>query len=101
VAVPRKRFTEETYRKDPSFRALVSALHACKTEEEITDFLRDIATLSELKSWSERLEVATLLAEGLTYRAIAAHTGASTTTVTRVARFLESGSGGYRKVLRK
>lgn len=61
--------------------------------------LRDIATLSELQAFSERLEVARLLSQGLSYRKVAAQTGASTTTVTRVAHFLENGEGGYRKVL--
>lgn len=63
------------------------------------NMLRDIATLSELQAFSERLEVARLLSQGLSYRNVAAQTGASTTTVTRVAHFLENGEGGYRKVL--
>ena len=39
------------------------------------------------------------LTQGKTYRDISKNTGASTTTVTRVAKFLENGEGGYRKVL--
>ena len=63
----------------------------------MADFLRDIATLRELQAWGERLEVCKLLVQGLSYRAIASQTGASTTTVTRVAKFLENGAGGYRR----
>ncbi len=63
-------------------------------------FLRDIATLSEMQAMSERLEVAKLLSQGLSYRKVAEMTGASTTTVTRVAHFLENGEGGYRTVLK-
>jgi TrpR-related protein YerC/YecD len=76
-------------------------LRSCKSEEELSDFLRDIATLSELQAWSERLEVAKQLARGLSYRQVAAATGASTTTVTRVAKFLENGEGGYRRYLQR
>lgn len=65
----------------------------------MANFLRDIGTLSELQAWSERLEVARLLGQGMSYRQIAKQTGASTTTVTRVAHFLENGEGGYRKFL--
>jgi TrpR-related protein YerC/YecD len=65
----------------------------------MANFLRDIGTLSELQAWSERLEVAKQLAQGKKYREISANTGASTTTVTRVAKFLENGEGGYRKAL--
>ena len=67
----------------------------------MAEFLRDVATLSELQAWSERLEVAKQLARGLSYRQVAAHTGASTTTVTRVAKFIENGAGGYRRYLKK
>jgi len=95
----KRRFTEDSYRKEPWFRALCAAILSCQTEEELADFLRDIATLSELQDWSERLEVARQLARGLSYRQVAAATGASTTTVTRVAKFIENGPGGYRKVL--
>lgn len=95
----KRRFTEDSWRKEPWFRSLCSALKSCKTEEDIANFLRDIATLSELQAWGERLEVARLLAQGLSYRKVAAETGASTTTVTRVASFIENGEGGYRAIL--
>lgn len=95
----KKRFTDDSFKKEPWFRALNDALRSCKTEEEMANFLRDIGTLSELQDWSERLEVAKQLAKGLSYRQVAANTGASTTTVTRVAKFIENGFGGYRSVL--
>ncbi len=95
----KRRFTEDSWRKEPWFQSFCSALKSCKTEEEIANFMRDIATLSELQAMGERLEVAKLLAQGMSYRQVAAKTGASTTTVTRVAHFLENGEGGYRKVL--
>lgn len=98
--MPKKRFTEKGWQTDPWFRGLCSAIAACKNESEVSDFLRDIGTLSELQAWSERLEVAKLLAQGKTYREVAANTGASTTTVTRVAKYLENGEG-YKVVLGK
>jgi len=96
----KRSFTQSGWRNDPTFRALCSAFLACKTEKQIGDFLRDIGTLSELQAWSERLQVAKQLKEGRTYRTIASMTGASTTTVTRVANFLQDGEGGYRRVLK-
>ena len=45
------------------------------------------------------LHVAKLLEEGLPYLEIAERTGASTTTVTRVAHWLRHGEGGYRLAL--
>ena len=95
----KKRFTEDSYRREPWFRALCDALLSCKSEEDLANFLRDIGTLAELQDWSERLEVAKQLVQGLSYRQVALKTGASTTTVTRVAKFIENGCGGYRKIL--
>jgi TrpR-related protein YerC/YecD len=97
--MPKRRFIEDNYRREPWFKALCAAISSCKNEEEVADFLRDIGTLSELQAWSERFEVAKQLTQGITYRDIAKSTGASTTTVTRVAKFLENGEGGYRRVL--
>ncbi len=95
----KRRFTEDSWRKEPWFKGLIGALRSLKTDADTENFLRDIATLSELQALSERLEVARLIAQGMSYRKIAEATGASTTTVTRVAHFLENGEGGYRTVL--
>ncbi|MDR7550860.1 MAG: YerC/YecD family TrpR-related protein, partial [Armatimonadota bacterium] len=56
-------------------------------------------TINEVKALAARLEVARLLAEGLTYEEIARRTGASSATISRVRRFLEYGADGYRLVL--
>lgn len=99
TCIMKRRFTEDSWRKEPWFKSLVTAMRSRKTDVDMENFLRDIATLSELQALSERLEVARLLAQGLSYRQVAAKTGASTTTVTRVASFIENGEGGYRDVL--
>lgn len=95
----RKLFREESWRKDPWFRALCRAFLACETEANIANLLRDVATLAELSEMSERLEIARELSSGKSYLDVARRTGASTTTVTRVARFLFDGAGGYRRAL--
>ena len=97
--MPKRTFTQSSWSKDAKFRALCKALATCKTPEEVARFLRDVGTLSELFAWSERLEVARQLAKGRTYRDVAENTGASTTTITRVASFLNGGEGGYKKAL--
>ena len=99
MPMSKKSFTEVTWREDPWFQGLCDAIRACRTRTDIADFLRDIGTLSELQAWSERYEVARLLKAGMTYRAVASKTGASTTTVSRVASFLQNGEGGYRRAL--
>ena len=97
----KRSFRENNWRKSPEFRALCAAFMRCRTVREAANFLRDVATLSEMQALSERLEVASLLLSGLSYREVAQKTGASTATITRVAGFLNNGEGGYRKALGK
>lgn len=73
---------------DPCMKKLCQALLSLETEDQAYFFLKDICTPGELKALSERWEICTALHAGLSYRAIHAQTGASLTTIGRVARFL-------------
>ena len=72
---------------------------ALETREEAESFFRDLCTLSELEAMGHRWKVARLLDQGLPYQEISRRTGASTTTVTRVAHWLRHGENGYRLAL--
>ena len=78
---------------------LFEALTSLEGTDEVERFLRDLCTLSELEAMAHRWEVVKLLDRGLPYQEIARQTGASTTTVTRVAHWLRHGEGGYRTAL--
>jgi TrpR-related protein YerC/YecD len=82
-------------------QSLFAAILSLRSRKELGRFLGDLCTPGELRAFAERWQVARLLDEGqLTYREIAERTGASTTTVVRVARFLnEMPHQGYRLVL--
>src|ERR1700749_4570643 len=80
-------------------KQLFDAISGLETRRELEAFLRDLCTLSELEAMAHRWEVARLLEKGLPYLEIAQRTGASTTTVTRVAHWLHHGEGGYRAAL--
>ena len=75
---------------------LFQAIQSLETRDEVERFLRDLCTLSELEAMAHRWAAARLLDRGLPYTEVAAKTGASTTTVTRVAHWLNHGEGGYR-----
>ncbi|PWE17931.1 TrpR like protein, YerC/YecD [Marinicauda salina] len=81
--------------------ALCEALLVLRTADEAKRFLMDLATPGELAALAERWRVALMLDAGeKSYREISAETGVSTTTVTRVARFLsQEPHQGYRLVL--
>ncbi len=82
---------------DTLFKVILSL----KNKSECEKFFRDLCTLSELKSMTERWQIVLKLKEGLSYRKISELTGASTTTVTRVAHWIENGEGGYKIALKK
>jgi TrpR-related protein YerC/YecD len=81
--------------------ALFDAVKTLRTRAEVEHFLRDLCTLSELEAMAHRWQVAQLLQQGLPYLEISERTGASTTTVTRVAHWLRHGEGGYRLALER
>ena len=80
---------------------LANVFLSLRGREEAARFLRDLMTPGEIATLAERWRVARLLDEGgRSYRDISEATGASTTTVTRVARFLsQEPHQGYRAVL--
>ncbi len=78
---------------------LCAALLKLKTTGEAQAFLEDLLTPAEISAITERWTIALLLNKGLSDRAINEATGVSTATVTRVARCLAQGSGGYKKIL--
>ncbi|MBL6685262.1 MAG: transcriptional regulator [Flavobacteriaceae bacterium] len=82
---------------------LNEALLLLKNKNEVNDFLKDLCTPAELKALEERWSVAQLLYEDtLSYRDIATKLETSTTTVTRVARFLSNEPyQGYKKILKR
>jgi len=64
-------------------------------------FFRDLCTLRELHDLAQRWHVVRLLHAGLPYAEISRTTGASTATVTRIAQWLNHGTGGYREALER
>jgi TrpR-related protein YerC/YecD len=78
---------------------LLDAILSLRTREEAGRFFRDLCTVAEIEAMTQRWQMARLLDQGLPYLEVAARTGASTTTVTRVAQWLRRGEGGYRLAL--
>jgi len=83
------------------FDELVDAVARLRDPDTVAAFLRDLCTSTELDAMGQRLQVARLVDEGMSYQEISRRTGASTATVTRVAQWLHHGQGGYRAVLKK
>lgn len=80
---------------------LYAALLMLETPAEVEAFLSDLCTPTEIAALADRWNAARMLAQGKSQRDVAAQTGIALGTVTRVARFLSRGSGGYKAMLKK
>jgi len=76
-------------------RQLYAAVAALRSAQECRAFLRDLCTPAEIQAMADRWAVVAWLRRGLPYREIHRITGVSVTTISRVARFLAAGNGGY------
>lgn len=87
------------FMRNEQIGALADAMLTLGTRDEALAFFEDIFTVHEVQAASQRLAVARLLRQRVTYQDIAKRTGASTATISRVNRCLSYGTGGYQTVL--
>lgn len=80
---------------------LFEAILSLKNQDEAMRFFRDLLTEAELKEFANRWTMVQMIAGGVPYIDIAAKLHVSTTTVNRVAKWLHSGIGGYKLVLKR
>lgn len=78
--------------------SLFEAILSLQTVKEAESFFRDLCTIDELKEMADRWQIVDLLRQGKTYRNIAQKVNVSTTTVSRVAYWLNYGEGGYQRI---
>lgn len=84
---------------DKNIEYLIKGILTLQTPEECLSFFDDLCTVSELTEMSRRLQAAKMLSDNSIYSEIAAQTGLSTATISRVNRCLKYGSDGYLTVL--
>lgn len=82
-------------------QSLFRAILSLRNVDEVRSFLVDLCTPAELQALKDRWLVAELLTRDLSYREIHDRTGVSVTTIGRVARYLNSGAGGYSTALQR
>lgn len=93
--------TYESSFKDELIEELYEGILTLETVEECYRFFEDICTIKELQSISQRLKVARMLKENMTYTQIEDKTGVSTATISRISKCLHHGPGGYNLVLER
>ena len=87
--------------KSKGNQRLIQAILALETEDKAERFLRDLMTEKEIKEFTKRLKAAEMLSEKVPYSTIEKETGLSSTTVARVAKWLNGKGGGYRTIISK
>lgn len=84
---------------DANIEYLYKGIITLDSLEDCRNFFEDLCTVSEIQEMSRRIKAARMLSEGYVYSEIAAQTGLSTATISRVNHCIKYGDGGYGKVL--
>ena len=87
--------------KDEKLDCLFRGILTLETVEDCYSFFEDLCTVSELQEMSRRMQAARMLRNNCVYTDIAARTGLSTATISRINRCIQYGSGGYRATIEK
>lgn len=90
---------EHSLRNNASLWDLFEAITLVDRRADCAKFFRDLCTVGELEAMAERWAVVQLVEQGIPYRRIRDLTGASTTTISRIAHWLRHGEGGYGIIL--
>ena len=80
--------------KDEKIDYLFRAILTLETLDDCYNFFEDLCTISEIQEMSRRILAAKLLKNDYVYSEIAAKTGLSTATISRVNRCLKYGNDG-------
>ena len=86
---------------DANIEFLYKGIVTLNNAEDCKNFFEDLCTVSELQEMSRRIKAARMLSDGYVYSEIAAQTGLSTATISRVNRAYRYGTGGYAKILER
>ena len=76
-------------------KELFTAIREIRSDDEAANFFRDLLTTAEIKEFANRWQMVKRLVRGESYLKTAGALHVSTTTVARVAHWLNAGMGGY------
>ncbi len=82
-------------------KELFQAVLKLRTLDEAKKFFRDLLTEEEIIEFSKRWQAAQMLNDSVPYSQIEKSTGLSSTTVARVSKWLNSGTGGYKLIIKR
>lgn len=86
---------------NPKTKQLFQAILALKNLTEAKAFFRDLLTEVEIKEFSNRWLAVQMLNAKVSYTIIQKQTGLSSTTIARISKWLQTGKGGYKLMLKR
>ncbi|XOU93937.1 MAG: YerC/YecD family TrpR-related protein [Candidatus Kerfeldbacteria bacterium] len=95
--MPKKNIKWDVKKNNELFEAILSL----KTKDECNKFFRDLCTLEEMTDLGDRWQMVKLIVKGVSYRDISEKLKVSTTTVARVANWINQGKGGYQLIINR
>lgn len=93
--------TSAKHVSDEELQRLYDVIAGIDDPVQLKALMEDICTIREINELAQRLTVAFMLDAGESYSMIQEKTGASATTIARVSKCLNYGTGGYRSVMEK
>ncbi|MDR1185005.1 MAG: helix-turn-helix domain-containing protein [Coriobacteriales bacterium] len=86
---------------DAELLRLYRAFAQSEDPVQVEALMEDLCTIREIHEMAKRLTVALMLDAGESYTVIQERTGVSATTIARVSKCLNYGTGGYRTVINR
>ncbi len=80
---------------------LLKAILMLKNKNEAKKFFRDLLTKQEIIEFAKRWQTAKMLSAKIPYSQIEKEIGLSSTTVARIAKWLNRGMGGYKLIINR
>lgn len=80
---------------------LFDAILKLETVEECYRFFDDLCTVNEIEAFGQRLAVAKMLYNKMTYQEIEKITGISAATISKISKSFSFGPGGYEMIIKR
>ena len=80
---------------------LFEAMLSLETVEECYRFFDDLCTINEIEAFGQRLMVAKMLHNKMTYQEIEKETGISAATISKISKSYMYGPKGYKMIIEK
>jgi TrpR-related protein YerC/YecD len=80
---------------------LFEAILSLENIEECYRFFDDLCTINELEAFGQRLQVAKMLFDKMTYQEIENKTGISAATISKISKSFSFGPGGYEMIIKR